>query len=67
MYPFNGTDEIRRTMSYNCDLLTEHQHNMYQNQSEFQKNVSWGFDELQNVQSVISENISEKGSTTQWK
>tara|TARA_B100001996_G_scaffold323172_1_gene268248 strand:- start:551 stop:1216 length:666 start_codon:yes stop_codon:yes gene_type:complete len=26
VYPFNGTDEIRRTMSYNCDLLTNHQH-----------------------------------------
>ena len=25
VYPFNGTDEIRRTMSYNCDLFTEHQ------------------------------------------
>ena len=25
VYPFNGTDEIRRTLSYNCDLLTEHQ------------------------------------------
>ena len=21
VYPFNGTDEIRRTMSYNCNLL----------------------------------------------
>lgn len=25
VYPFNGTDEIRRTMSYNCDLFTDHQ------------------------------------------
>ena len=25
VYPFNGTDEVRRTLSYNCDLLTEHQ------------------------------------------
>ena len=23
VYPFNGTDEVRRTLSYNCDLLTD--------------------------------------------
>ena len=21
VYPFNGTEEVRRTMSYNCDLI----------------------------------------------
>ena len=21
VYPFNGTDEVRRTLSYNCDLI----------------------------------------------
>tara|TARA_B100000424_G_C22807520_1_gene432650 strand:+ start:81 stop:791 length:711 start_codon:yes stop_codon:yes gene_type:complete len=26
VYPFNGTEEIRRTLSYNCDLFTEYQH-----------------------------------------
>ena len=28
VYPFNGTDEIRRTLSYNCDLLTDPQKQM---------------------------------------
>ena len=23
VYPFNGTDEIRRTMSYNCNLFRD--------------------------------------------
>ena len=25
VYPFNSTDEVRRTLSYNCDLLLPHQ------------------------------------------
>ena len=40
VYPFNGTDEIRRTLSFNCDLFTEMQHQMNEIASEKNLNTS---------------------------
>ena len=40
VYPFNGTDEIRRTLSFNCDLFTESQNQLNEIASQQQSNTS---------------------------
>jgi hypothetical protein len=39
VYPFNGTEEIRRTLSFNCDLFTESQNQLNEIASEQQSNT----------------------------